>query len=59
MRWLGDEGEPPPLARLLVSADAVADAGCDDDACYAVALVRPEGTDGMAPEDLIVHRLAP
>lgn len=59
VRWLGDEGEPPPLARLLVSADAVADAGCDDDACYAVALVRPEGTDGMAPEDLIVHRLAP
>ena len=33
-------------------ADALVDAGCDKSRCYAVALARGDGADGMAPEPL-------
>jgi hypothetical protein len=38
--------------RLAQAADGVADAGCDEARCYAVALVRPPGSDGMKPETM-------
>jgi hypothetical protein len=38
------------LARVVLPADAMADAGCDASRCYALALVREPGTDGMSPE---------
>ena len=41
---------------LEQNADAIADAGCDASACYAVALVREAGGDGMAPEALRLIR---
>jgi len=37
------------VSRSAIAADAIVDAGCDAAACYAVALTRPEGTDGMVP----------
>jgi len=37
------------VKRVAIDADALVDAGCDDDACYAAALVRVTGTDGMVP----------
>ena len=37
------------VKRIAVDADALVDAGCDDDACYAAALARVSGTDGMVP----------
>jgi hypothetical protein len=37
------------VKRIAIDADALVDAGCDDDACYAAALVRVTGTDGMVP----------
>lgn len=37
------------VKRVAIDADALVDAGCDDDACYAGALTRPVGTDGMVP----------
>jgi hypothetical protein len=37
------------VKRIAVDADALVDAGCDEDACYAAALVRVSGTDGMVP----------
>ena len=37
------------VERLTLDADAVTEAGCDDEACYAAALMRVEGTDGMVP----------
>lgn len=42
------------LARLALSADALADAGCDATRCYAVALAREPGADGMKPEAIRV-----
>jgi len=44
-----DGDRPSDVTRLPIAADAMVDAGCDAAACYAVALTRPEGTDGMAP----------
>jgi hypothetical protein len=40
--------------RVAQAADAVADAACDAQRCYAVALVRPPGSDGMQPEAMKV-----
>ena len=37
------------VTRITAPADALVDAGCDDRACYAVALLRPPATDGMVP----------
>ncbi|MEO8878743.1 MAG: hypothetical protein ABI461_24345 [Polyangiaceae bacterium] len=37
------------VKRVPIDADALVDAGCDDDACYAGALTRTVGTDGMVP----------
>ena len=37
------------VERITIDADAVTEAGCDDSACYAAALMRVEGTDGMVP----------
>lgn len=37
------------VTRISAPADALVDAGCDEHACYAVALLRPEATDGMVP----------
>lgn len=39
-----------------VAADAVVDAGCDKGGCYAAALVRPPGGDGMQPESVVVFQ---
>ena len=36
--------------RIALLADAIADAGCDERRCYAVALVRKPGDDGSKPE---------
>jgi hypothetical protein len=40
--------------RVTQAADAIADAGCDDARCYAVALVRAAGSDGMQPAPIAV-----
>ncbi len=37
------------LTRIDLSADALVDAGCDAERCYAVALARRPGTDVMVP----------
>ncbi|MBX3191761.1 MAG: hypothetical protein KF819_32525 [Labilithrix sp.] len=37
------------VARVEQPADAIVDAGCDATRCYAVALVRRPGADGMVP----------
>jgi hypothetical protein len=42
--------EGATTARVGQAADALTDAGCDDTRCYAVALVREPGSDGMKPE---------
>jgi hypothetical protein len=42
--------EGASTARVSQAADAIADAGCDDARCYAVALVRETGADGSKPE---------
>ncbi len=44
------------IERVASPADALVDAGCDDDACYAAALARPEGTDGMVPGPVKIVR---
>jgi hypothetical protein len=52
-RSLAAGGAP---GRIEQAADAIADAGCDGAACYAVALVRAPGSDGMSPEALRLVR---
>jgi hypothetical protein len=47
-------GEGGATARIAQPADAIADAGCDAERCYAVALVRESGSDGMKPEAIRV-----
>ncbi len=47
-----DEGAT--TSRIAAAADAIADAGCDEARCYAVALVREPGRDGMTPEAISV-----
>jgi hypothetical protein len=42
--------EGATTGRVPQIADAIADAGCDAARCYAVALVREPGGDGMKPE---------
>lgn len=42
--------------RIDVAADALVDAGCDAARCYAAALERKAGTDGMAPGPIKVLR---
>ncbi len=42
------------LAHIALSADALTDAGCDATRCYAVALTREPGADGMKPEAIRV-----
>lgn len=49
-------GTSAPPQRIEQAADALVDAGCDGVACWAVALVRDQGADGMAPEALRVMR---
>ncbi|MGH7282896.1 MAG: hypothetical protein ACRELY_15335 [Polyangiaceae bacterium] len=44
-----DADKVSDVERLTLNADAITEAGCDDDACYAAALMRVEGTDGMVP----------
>jgi hypothetical protein len=48
--------DPPTAQHADQPADALVDAGCDKLACYAVALVRPPGNDGMAPEPIKLLR---
>jgi hypothetical protein len=40
--------------RIELQADAVVDAGCDDQGCSLAALLRPAGADGMQPEPIAV-----
>ncbi|MEO7110051.1 MAG: hypothetical protein ABI183_06410 [Polyangiaceae bacterium] len=37
------------VKRVALDADALVDAGCDEDVCYAAALACVSGTDGMVP----------
>ncbi len=46
--------EGAATGRVVQTADAIADAGCDAVRCYAVALVREQGSDGMKPEAMKV-----
>lgn len=41
--------QPSDVRRIPVEADALTDAGCDDDGCYVAVLERVAGTDGMVP----------
>jgi hypothetical protein len=49
-------GPAQAVQRLDVAADALVDAGCDSDRCYAAALERKSGTDGMVPGPIRVLR---
>jgi hypothetical protein len=49
-------GGAQPVQRIDVAADALVDAGCDAERCYAAALERKVGTDGMAPGPIRVLR---
>lgn len=49
-------GEASAPTRVAQAADAIVEAGCDGAACFAVALVRDPGADGMAPEALRLLR---
>lgn len=49
-------GPAQTVKRIDVAADALVDAGCDADRCYAVALERKPGTDGMVPGPVKVLR---
>jgi hypothetical protein len=49
-------GSAQTVKRIEVSADALVDAGCDADRCYAAALERKVGTDGMVPGPIKVLR---
>lgn len=51
-----DGAEPGPVVHIARAADALVDAGCDKDHCYAVALVRASGDTNVVPE--IVQALA-
>jgi hypothetical protein len=35
--------------QLAITADAVVDGDCDDAGCFAAALLRDPGSDGMSP----------
>lgn len=49
-------GAAGPAQRIDVAADALVDAGCDAERCYAAALERKAGTDGMVPGPVRVLR---
>jgi hypothetical protein len=49
-------GGAQAVKRIEVAADALVDAGCDAERCYAAALERKAGTDGMAPGPIRVLR---
>jgi hypothetical protein len=52
-----DQAPGPPQSRLQhveLAADELVSAGCDRAHCYAAALVRPPGGDGMQPESIRV-----
>lgn len=49
-------GATASAERIDVSADALVDAGCDAERCYAAALERKAGTDGMVPGPVRVLR---
>jgi hypothetical protein len=49
-------GPAQTVKRIDVSADALVDAGCDAERCYAAALERRPGADGMAPGPIRVLR---
>ena len=53
-RALGADAEAP--SRVEQPSDAIVEAGCDAVACYAAALVRDTGADGMAPGSVRVLR---
>jgi hypothetical protein len=39
---------------VAIQADALVDGGCDDSGCFAAALVRPAGSDGMRPAPIAI-----
>lgn len=49
-------GAAQTVKRIEVAADAIVDAGCDADRCYAAVLERKAGTDGMVPGPIRVLR---
>lgn len=49
-------GAAQTVKRIDVAADALVDAGCDVERCYAAALERKAGTDGMVPGPIRVLR---
>lgn len=49
-------GAAETVKRVEIAADAVVDAGCDSERCYAAALERRAGTDGMVPGPIKVLR---
>lgn len=49
-------GVAQTVKRIDVAADALVDAGCDAERCYAAALERWPGTDGMVPGPVKVLR---
>jgi hypothetical protein len=46
-------GDRPREGRVAVEADALVDAGCDESACFAAALVRGADNDGGRPESIV------
>ena len=53
-RALGADAEA--ASRVEQPSDAIVEAGCDATACYAAALVRDSGADGMAAEPVRILR---
>jgi hypothetical protein len=49
-----DGGKGPLAKHVDLTADEIVSAGCDKDRCYAAALIRPPGQDGMEPEAIRV-----
>lgn len=54
--FIPPSGAAQTVKRIDVAADAVVDAGCDAERCYAAALERKAGTDGMLPGPIKVLR---
>ena len=54
--FIPPNGAAQTAKRIEVAADALVDAGCDAERCYAAALERKVGTDGMVPGPIKVLR---
>ena len=54
--FIPPNGAAQTAKRIEVAADALVDAGCDAECCYAAALERKVGTDGMVPGPIKVLR---